>query len=170
MPSPSTRATGSEVRAKTVPHSSPLSLSLALSLSLSLSPPHIYLISYLIPLVPSSCAVTAVDGIAWLVQLLGNERAKAREHAEGALVRLSIDPANRAQIIKKLVDMLQDPGAGGQEQAAAALANLARESEDNRKSIVDANGIVPLLAMVRATCRQREECAFPIDGDTRWAD
>ena len=103
--------------------------------------------------------ITAADGIAWLVQLLGNERAKTREHAEGALVRLSIEPANRAQIIRKLVNMLQDAGAGGQEQAAAALANLARESEDNRKSIVDASGILPLLALLESTSPVAKENA-----------
>ena len=103
--------------------------------------------------------ITAADGIAWLVKLLGNERAKAREHAEGALVRLSIEPANRAQIIKKLVNMLQDASAGGQEQAAAALANLARESEDNRKSIVEANGIIPLLALLESTSPVAKENA-----------
>lgn len=36
----------------------------------------------------------------------------------------------------------------GEEQAAAALANLARESEENRNSIVNSNGIPPLLALI----------------------
>ena len=85
--------------------------------------------------------------------------SQAREHAEGALVRLSFENANRVQIIKKLVDMLQDSGAGGQEQAAAALANLARESEDNRKSIVDANGIAPLLEILETTSSKAKENA-----------
>ena len=44
------------------------------------------------------------------------------------LVRLSIESANRALIIKKLVDMLGDKGSSAQEQAAAALANLASDS------------------------------------------
>ena len=45
--------------------------------------------------------------------------------------------------------MLQDAtSTAAQEQAAAALANLARESADNRTSIVDANGIEPLLALL----------------------
>ena len=35
-------------------------------------------------------------------------------------------------------------------QAAAALANLARESEDNRNSIVDANGILSVTAVDKA--------------------
>lgn len=94
--------------------------------------------------------ITEADGIGWLVMLLGCPNPRSREHAEGALVRLSIETSNRVQIIKKLVDMLQDSGNAAQEQAAAALANLARESEDNRKTIVDANGIVPLLALLDA--------------------
>ena len=35
-----------------------------------------------------------------------------------------------------------------QEQAAAALVNLARDSEDNRVSIVDAGGIPALLELL----------------------
>ena len=89
--------------------------------------------------------------------LLGSTNPLAREHAEGALVRLSIENKNRVSIIKKLVTMLQDPAAGGQEQAAAALANLARESADNRKSIVDANGIPPLLTLMDSTSSKAKE-------------
>ena len=136
--------------------------------------------------------ITESGGIGWLVMLLGCNNRRAREHAEGALVRLSIENANRVLIIKKLVDMLQDSGAaaqetaarerantssdvegsragqskgGGtgaaaaQEQAAAALANLARESEDNRKSIVDANGIVPLLDILDSASAKAKENA-----------
>jgi hypothetical protein len=44
-------------------------------------------------------------------------------------------------------------------QAAAALANLARESEDNRKSIVDANGIAPLLELLDSTSSKAKENA-----------
>jgi HEAT repeat protein len=63
-------------------------------------------------------AITDAGGIAPLVNLLGSTNPKAREHAEGALVRLSIEHANRALIIKKLVEMLQNPDALlGQEQA-----------------------------------------------------
>ena len=103
--------------------------------------------------------ITDSGGIGFLVMLLGSDNKNARDHAEGALVRLSIEDANRVQIIKKLVNMLQDPGAGGQEQAAAALANLARESEDNRKSIVDANGIVPLLDILESASPKAKENA-----------
>ena len=70
---------------------------------------------------------------------------------QGALVRLSLESANRALIIKKLVSMLYDKGQGGQgaqEQAAAALANLASDSAENRVSIVDAGGIAPLLSLL----------------------
>ena len=66
-------------------------------------------------------------------------------------MRLSLESANRALIIKKLVSMLYDKGQGGQgaqEQAAAALANLASDSAENRVSIVDAGGIAPLLSLL----------------------
>jgi len=33
-------------------------------------------------------------------------------------------------------------------QSAAALSNLARESEGNRNCIIEANGIPPLLALL----------------------
>ena len=91
--------------------------------------------------------------------LLGSTNPLAREHAEGALVRLSIENKNRVSIIKKLVTMLQDPAAGGQEQAAAALANLARESEDNRQSIVDADGITPLIELLEVASAKAKENA-----------
>lgn len=93
-------------------------------------------------------AITESGGIGPLVVLLGCSNAKARGHAIGALSRLSIENANRVLIIKQLVSMLSDQGAGAQEQAAAALANLARDSADNRVSIVDAGGIAPLLALL----------------------
>ena len=67
----------------------------------------------------------------------------AREHAEGALVRLSIEPANRVQIIKKLVDMLQDPQAGGQEQAAGARVFAALSAVVGR-----CPAVVPALALL----------------------
>jgi hypothetical protein len=40
-----------------------------------------------------------------LVMLLGCDNPKAREHAEGALVRLSIDSANRNLIVKKQTEL-----------------------------------------------------------------
>ena len=109
-------------------------------------------------------AITESGGIGWLVMLLGCDNPRAREHAEGALVRLSIENANRVLIIKKLVDMLQDSGAAAQEQAAATLANLARESEDNRKSIVDANGIVPLLEILDSASAKAKVRSRPVPG------
>ena len=108
---------------------------------------------------PSRKEITKCDGIGWLVLLLGCNNSKAREHAEGALVRLSIENANRVLIINKLVVMLQDTVVAAQEQAAAALANLARESEDNRKSIVEANGIPPLLSLLDSTSARAKENA-----------
>lgn len=102
-------------------------------------------------------AITEADGVVWLVMLLGCDNPKAREHAEGALVRLSIDSANRNLIVKKLVDMLQETGTQAQEQSAAALSNLARESQDNRKAIIDANGIGPLLDMLDAASVKAKE-------------
>ena len=101
--------------------------------------------------------ITAAGGIPGLVNLLACENPRAREHAEGALVRLSIEDENRVMIIKKLVDMLNNTDTQAQEQAAAALANLARESEDNRKSIVDANGIPPLLFLLESQSSKAKE-------------
>ena len=115
-------------------------------------------------------AITESDGIGLLVMLLGCDNQRAREHAEGALVRLSIENDNRVLIIKKLVDMLHASHASehasddtsaqseqASEQAAAALANLARDSEDNRKSIVDANGIEPLLFLLESNSSKAKE-------------
>ena len=154
-------------------------------------------------------SITESGGIGPLVALLGCDNPRAREHAEGALVRLSIENENRVLIIEQLVDALSDgsvesarkraeehvkafqskiegkkrdieeqtsKGADGavrraqaelekleaalkgveetareaqgradvvlaaQEQAAAAL-NLARDSVENRVSIVSAGGI-----------------------------
>ena len=73
-------------------------------------------------------------------------------------MRLSIENANRVLIIKQLVGML-DASANGsaQEQAAAALANLARDSNENRTSIVDAGGIPPLLALMGSASNHARE-------------
>ena len=123
--------------------------------------------------------------------LLGCDNPRARAHAEVALVKLSIENANRVLIIKKLVDMLQvrtyamcmactchactyawlllikkfvhilqDSGEAAQEQAAAALANLARDSADNRKSIVQADGIAPLLSLLSGSSVRAKENAM----------
>ena len=56
--------------------------------------------------------ITESGGIGPLVALLGGSNPKARENAEGALVRLSTEMANRVLIIKQLVDMLQEAAAG----------------------------------------------------------
>jgi hypothetical protein len=63
-------------------------------------------------------AITECDGIGLITNVLACDNERARKLAEGALVRLSIEHANRALIIKKLVEMLQNPDALlGQEQA-----------------------------------------------------
>ena len=49
------------------------------------------------------------------------------------------------------------PPFSPQERAAAALANLARDSSDNRKSIVDADGIPPLLKLMNSSSSQAKE-------------
>lgn len=105
-------------------------------------------------------AITESDGIGLLVMLLGTNNPRARAHAEGALVRLSVENSNRVLIIKKLVYMLQDSGNQSKlaaEQSAAALANLAKESQDNRKSIVEADGIPPLLTLLDSTSSKAKE-------------
>ena len=55
--------------------------------------------------------ITEAGGIAPLVALLGSVNVRARHHAEGTLVRLSIESGNRVLIIKQLVSML-DQGGG----------------------------------------------------------
>ena len=123
-------------------------------------------------------AITQLGGIGPLVALLGSCNPKARHRAEGALVRLSIESANRVLIIKKLVGMLQNQGRTAlaaveaeakaeakaeeqeqqeQEQAAEALANLANDADENRVAIVEAGGIEPLLALLgSASVKARE--------------
>ena len=54
-------------------------------------------------------AITESDGIGKLVMLLGVENPRAREHAEFALVRLSIEDFNRIQIIKKRMRSQSEP-------------------------------------------------------------
>ena len=86
-------------------------------------------------------AITEAGGIGPLVLLLGSSNSRAREHAEGALVRLSIENSNRELIIKKLVSMLHDTGNGGEEQAAAAAA-----------SADDATAAVVVSAFISRSC------------------
>ena len=104
--------------------------------------------------------ITEAGGIGPLVLLLGCTNDKAREHAEGALVRLSIETSNRKIIITQLVGMLdQERGIAAQEQAAAALANLAKESTENRTSILAADGVPRLLALLQSTSAKAKENA-----------
>ena len=72
-------------------------------------------------------------------------------------MRLSIESANRVIISEKLVGMLRDTGKSAQEQAAAALANLASDSAENRNSIVDAGGIAPLLLLLEGSSAKAKE-------------
>ena len=103
-------------------------------------------------------AISEMGGIGPLVTLLGSPNEKAREHAELALVRLSIEGSTRVLIIEKLVGMLKDDqNVAAQEQAAAALANLARESVENRTSILRADGIPWLLELLQSSSRKTKE-------------
>ena len=102
-------------------------------------------------------AITESGGIRPLVIMLGGSNPKARENAEGALVRLSTEIANRVLIIQQLVGMLQDPSTAAREQAAAAIANLARESTANCTSIVEAGGIPPLLRLLTSESAKAKE-------------
>ena len=105
-------------------------------------------------------AITEAGGIGPLVTMLGSDNSTTQKHAKGSLVRLSIESENRALIIKKLVNMLSDRGssaASAQEQAAAAVANLASESTENRVSIVDAGGIEPLLSLLESGTTKAKE-------------
>ena len=102
-------------------------------------------------------AITESGGIRPLVMMLGGSNPKARENAEGALVRLSTEIANRVLIIQQLVGMLQDSSTAAREQAAAAIANLARESTANCTSIVEAGGIPPLLRLLTSESAKAKE-------------
>ena len=105
-------------------------------------------------------AITDAGGIGPLVTLLGSDNSTTQKHAKGVLVRLSIESANRALIITKLVEMLNDQGtsaASAQEQAAAAIANLASDSTENRVSIVDAGGIEPLISLLETGSPKAKE-------------
>ena len=121
-------------------------------------------------------AITELGGIGPLVALLGSSNSTARQRAEGALVRLSIESANRVLIIKKLVGMLCDKERAKlataeqetkmleqeqqeQEQAAAALANLANDADENRVAIVEAGGVEPLLALLNSASAKARECS-----------
>ena len=89
------------------------------------------------------------DGIAPLVELLDAQDIAARRHAEGTLVRLSREGPTRAVIVERLVSMLNDSsGVSSQEQASAAMANLAQDVPDSRSTIIDAGAIPLLIALL----------------------
>ena len=106
---------------------------------------------------------TSGDGIGSLVNVLACNNPQARSHAEGALIRLSIEDSIRSQTIRTLVDMVSGSrdtaGMIGQEQAAATLSNLAKESEANRNSIMEARGIPPLLELLDSQSAKARENA-----------
>ena len=91
-------------------------------------------------------SIAEANGIDPLMDLLDNPDQAMRKHAEGTLARLSLVDSNQMLIIKQLVGMLEN--SGGQEQAAACLANLAVELPQSRDGIVEAGGIPKLLALL----------------------
>lgn len=102
--------------------------------------------------------INEAGGIDPLVKLLGSPNGRSRAHADLALVRLSLDGTTRPLICEKLTSMLADErGTAEQEQAAAALANLARESSENRESILKADGVPRLLRMLQSESREARE-------------
>ena len=103
-------------------------------------------------------SISEHKGIGPLVELLGSQNPRARGHAERALVRLSIEVVNRVQIIKQLVSLLhENSGDEAQEQAAGALATMARESNENRNSIRESGGIPKLLALLKSESPKTKE-------------
>ena len=101
-------------------------------------------------------AIANAGGIQPIVTLLGSSNPMSQNYAKEVLVRLSIESANRALIIKQLVDMLAENGSSAQESACAALANLASDSAENRGSIVEAGGIAPLLSIIEQNTKAKE--------------
>lgn len=94
--------------------------------------------------------MTEAGGMAPLVLLLGSPNERARAHAEGALVRLTVEKATRAVITQRLMSMLDKTADTAlKEQGTAALVNLARESTENRMSILEAGGIPKLLELLK---------------------
>jgi vacuolar protein 8 len=94
--------------------------------------------------------ITESGGIAPLVLLLGSSNQVSRGHAEAALVKLSIEKPTRVIIIQRLVGMLEaSQTMSAKEEATAALVNLARESTENRISILEAGGIPKLLELLK---------------------
>ena len=64
-------------------------------------------------------SITEAGGIGPLVVLLGSKGGHARDHAEAALVRLSIEQANRVRIIEKVSSSVQ-PACEGSNVLLAA--------------------------------------------------
>ena len=66
------------------------------------------------------------------------DNPKARAHAEGALVRLSIENANRVLIIKQLVSMLTNDGSTGaaakkaEKEVKAVSEKLEKDKEEKK--------------------------------------
>jgi hypothetical protein len=69
-------------------------------------------------------AITRANGTQPIVELLACENPRTFKHAEGALVRLSIEDANRVLIINLLVEMLQTVDSTAQEQVRTSQRRL----------------------------------------------
>ena len=74
-------------------------------------------------------AITESGAIGPLVSLLACDRSKARERAEAALVRLSIEDANRVLIIEQLVGMLMIDPSPYSSAAEKKAADAARRDD-----------------------------------------
>jgi hypothetical protein len=69
-------------------------------------------------------AITRANGTQPIVELLACENPRTFKHAEGALVRLSIEDANRVLIINLLVEMLHTVDSTAQEQVRTSQRRL----------------------------------------------
>lgn len=81
----------------------------------------------------------------------GAEAAAKRAGGELEKVEIALEEAKGEALEANRKAAVEE---AAQEQAAAALANLARDSSDNRTSIVDAGGIPPLLALLGSSSAQ----------------
>jgi hypothetical protein len=101
-------------------------------------------------------AIAKAGGIQPIVTLLGSSNPMSQNYAQQVLVHPSIGSANRALIIKQLVDMLADNGSSAQEGVCGALTNLASDSAENSGSIVEAGGRAPLLSIIEQNTKAKE--------------
>jgi len=93
-------------------------------------------------------SLARVGAITPLVALLGSESEATQLYAQSALLNIAMVPANRAAVVKPLVELLSVRNAAAQMKSAESLVMLISRHVENRMVVAQAGAIPPLVGLL----------------------